>query len=346
MTKRPIAITRALQSFLFLLFLLVPLSTSAKPDALRKELDAIANKFHGKIGYSLYHSKTGDRLERLGDEQFPTASTIKLAVLCAAMEKMQRGEIGYDDTRPLTEQDRQYGAGLLQNYRAGTKVTLRELLHLMITESDNTATVMLGQWLGTNSINGWLDKRNLKRTRLLIPFPYSGSFREAQAAEAKSWELFKIWGMGATTPNEMRMLMEMILDGRAGTPAACEEMQRILSHQYYDDGIASQIPPSVSIASKHGSQDKTRSDVAIVHSPSGDYVLAVYTKEAKDTGVRWDNEQDTAIRAVSLAVWRYYHPRDKWLPPAGSEKFYLFQTEPCYPGMPCWTQGNTEQKKP
>ena len=52
-----------------------------------------------------------------------------------------------------------------------------------------------------------------------------------------------------------------------------------------------------------GSEDQTRSDVAIVHSPSGDYVLAIYTKEARDTGVKWDNEQ----RVVSEA-WAREQP--------------------------------------
>lgn len=336
----------AWQSLLVLCLLVAPEAIQAKTNALSKELAAIADKFHGKIGYSLHHLKTGDRLERLGDEQFPTASTIKLAILCAAMEKVRQGWIHYDDARPLTEQDRQYGTGLLQNYRAGTKVTLRDLLNLMITRSDNTAAIMLGQWIGTDAVNGWLDQHGLKQTRLLVPFPYQGSFEEAQAGGGKAWDLLKVWGIGVTTPKEMQTLMEMILDRRAGTPAACDEMQRILSHQYYDDGIASQIPPWVSVASKHGSEDTTRSDVAIVHSPSGDYVLAIYTKEAKDTGVKWDNEQDTAIRDISRAVWRHYHPHLKWLPPLGSEKFYLFQSEPCYPGMPCWTEKSKEGKKP
>lgn len=336
----------ALQTLLTLCPLFAPPAAQAKADALRKELDGIADRFHGKLGYSLHHLKRGDRLERLGDEQFPTASTIKLAMLCAAMEKEQRGEIGYDDARPLGEQDRQYGTGLLHNYRAGTRVTLRDLLNLMITRSDNTAAVMLGQWLGAEAVNGWLERHGLKRTRLLVPFPYQGSFEEAQAKGGEGWEALKVWGIGVTTPNEMRTLMEMILDGRAGTPAACEEMLRILGQQFYDDGIASQVPPWVGVASKHGSEDTTRSDVAIVYSPSGDYLLAVYTKEARDTGVKWDNEQDTAIRAISRAVWRYYHPRVRWSPAPGSERFYLFQTEPCYPGMPCWTQKSGAGQRP
>lgn len=313
-------------------------ATPAHIGSLRAELDAISGSFHGRIGYSLHHLATGDTLSRLGDEQFPTASTIKLAILVAAMEKVEKGEIRYDDARSFAEQDRQYGTGLLHNYRAGTRVPFRDLVNLMITRSDNTAAIMLGQWIGAEAINGWLDRHELRQTRLLVPFPYSGSFEQAQAQGSKEWDLLKVWGMGVTTPNEMRTLMTMILDGRAGTVAACEEMQRILGHQYYDDGIASQVPPWVTVASKHGSEDSTRSDVAIVHSPSGDYVLAIYTKSSNETGVKWDNEQDTAVRAISRAVWHYYHPGTKWLPPAGSEAFYLFQTEPCYPGMPCWAE--------
>jgi beta-lactamase class A len=321
----------------------------AVPDdaaSLRRELDAIAGAFHGTIGYSLHHRTTGDRISRLGNEQFPTASTIKLAILYAAMEKVERGEMGYDDARPLTEQDRQYGTGVLHNHRAGTTVPMRDLLNLMITRSDNTATVMLGQWMGTDAVNGWLARNGFERTRLLVPFPYEGSFEEALATGGEEWDSLKVWGIGVTTPDEMRTLMELVLDDRAGAAATRDEMARILSQQYYDDGIASQVPPWVSVASKHGSEDASRSDVAIVHSPSGDYVLAIYTKAAEDTGVKWDNEQDTAIRAISRAVWRHYHPRSEWSVPAGSEKFYLFQTEPCYPGMPCWTESSSEAQTP
>src|SRR5262249_40894162 len=116
--------------------------------------------------------------------------------------------------------------------------------------------------------------------------------------------------------------MEMIADGRAGTPAACDEMQRILNRQYYDDRIASQIPPWVGVGSKHGTEGRSRSDVAVVHSPSGTYVLAVYTREATDTAMTAENEQDAAIRAISRAVWRHYHPQISWSPPPGTVAFY------------------------
>ena len=288
------------------------------PTDLKKELDSIAGKFHGKLGYSFRHLKAGDRLERLGDERFPTASTIKLAMLCTVMEMQQKGEVGYYDRRLLEKQDIEGGTGFMKYYREGTKPTLKELLHLMITTSDNVATNIIGRWIGMKSVNVWLDRNGFKETRLLVPWP------EVKAGLEKDDELRKQverWGMGVTTPNEMAKLLEMINDHRAGTSAACDEMQRILSHQYFDEGIASQIPPSVVVASKSGIQKYSRSDLALVHSPSGDYILTIYTNDGQDIRVSWDNEHAQAIRAISRAVWRHYHPNSQWSPPAGTEKF-------------------------
>src|SRR5438132_13212309 len=114
-------------------------------------------------------------------------------------------------------------------------------------------------------------------------------------SETEIKKLNELCGLGVTTPNDMRSLMEMVGNGRAGTPAACDEMHRILNHQYFDSGIPSQIPPSVCVASKSGAVDHSRSEVALVHSPSGDYVLAVYTKDDRDARWEKDNEGEVAI---------------------------------------------------
>jgi beta-lactamase class A len=284
----------------------------ANVTSLKMELDAIVTSFHGILGYSFHHLKRGDKLELHAEESFPTASTIKLAILCAAMDKNQEGKIGYFDSREYTEMDKRGGAGFIQNYKLGTKLELKELLHLMITISDNSATAMMVRWLGAMEINGWLDRHGLKGTKVLIQLPES---------ETELRKLNDQWGLGVTTPNEMRALMEMIGDGRAGTPAACDEMHRILNHQYFDAGIPSQIPPSICVASKSGAIDHSRSEVALVHSPSGDYVLSVYSRDNQDARWEKDNEGEVAIRAISRVIWKHYHPRDKWSPPAGVEKF-------------------------
>ena len=289
---------------------------------LRQQLETIVGGFHGKIGISLHHLKTNDRLDLSGDEQFPTGSTIKVAMLCVVMEKVEKGQLDYYQRFSLTEDDVNGGTGFLRHYRIGTQVTLKELLHQMITASDNTATRMVLKAIGSDAaINDWLNRNGLKNTHLNVPYPISDAVLKDEAARRRLLEQYNLWGMGVSTPNEMRLLMEMIADGKAGTLAACDEMHRILNHQYFDDGIAGQIPPSVVVASKSGVEKRSRSDIAIVHAPSGTYVLAIYTREAQDSRITRNNEQDTAIRSIARTVWQYYQPQSRWSPPAGAEKF-------------------------
>ncbi|MCW5935028.1 MAG: serine hydrolase [Fimbriimonadia bacterium] len=281
--------------------------------ALKDELDAICLQFNGVMGYSLTHATFEERIDLLGDEIFPTASTIKVAVMGKAFEEIMAGRLGYYETLPVTLRDLRGGSGLLQFYRAGSEVSVKELIHLMITVSDNTATIMLARKLGTVNINDWLFRQGTKETRLL-------ALRPDEDAELVA--LCNQWGLGMTTPNDMVTLLNAIRVGKAGTPAACDEMLRILSHQFYDDLIAAQCPPEVTVCSKSGSINQTRADVGIVFSPSGPYMLATFTKEALDT--RWtpDNEGQLAIKALSRAVWNHYHPTHPWRIPEENHSLY------------------------
>ena len=94
-------------------------------------------------------------------------------------------------------------------------------------------------------------------------------------------------------------------------------MHRLLNHQFKDSGIASQIPPSVVVASKSGNFERSQSDMAVVHSPSGTYALTIFIKDVDDA-----KQRGQAIQAISRAVWRHYHPTDRWEPPAGVAKYW------------------------
>jgi beta-lactamase class A len=192
---------------------------STNLDKLRKQLEIIVTGFHGKIGVSLHHLKTNDRVDLRGDEQFPTGSTIKVAMLCVVMEKVEKGELNYYQKFPLTEDDISGGTGFLRNYQIGKQVTLKELLHQMITASDNTATRMVLKAIGSDAaINDWLRRNGLNRTRLNVPYPISDAVLKDEGARRKLLEQYDLWGMGVSTPNEMRLLLEMIAEGKAGSP--------------------------------------------------------------------------------------------------------------------------------
>ena len=279
---------------------------------LKANMDKIAQDFNGILGYSLhFHGKHEERINLRGDEIFPTASTIKTAIMCEALHQVEDGKVKWDQKLPVqaSVEDRQEG-GFAYYFREGTSLSICEWVHLMTTQSDNTATMNLREFLGQKNVNDWLVSHGFKSTLLL---------NGKKCDELGLRPLQQKWGLGMTTPNEMVRLFELILDGKAGSAASCERMRRILTHQYWDDYILSQIPPDVPCGSKSGALNHSRSDVAFVDSPGGEYVLAVYTKELKDTSWTFSNEGDTAIRAISALVWRHYNPKHPWKPPQGWE---------------------------
>jgi beta-lactamase class A len=281
---------------------------------LKGRIQGIVANHDGRMGVSLHHLPTGETVEVNAGAEFRTASTIKLAVMCAAFDQLcsPTGVLkGYYDTRVYDTASSASGAGFIQRFIPGTAVEVKELVHFMITVSDNTGTNMLTEWLGgPQAVNAWLERNGFVRTRMNATV--GGRLVADQALRAK-------WGLGVTTPHEMRRLMQLILEGRAAPETtATEEMLRVLGHQYFDDLVAGEAPPTVWVGSKSGAVDDSRSDVAAVASPGGTYILAVYTDRNADR--RWtpDNAAEAAIRAVAREAWRHYNPRSRWSRPDGA----------------------------
>jgi len=116
-------------------------------------------------------------------------------------------------------------------------------------------------------------------------------------------------------------LLVMIREGKAVSPAASEEMYRVLTRIYWNDTALSQIPPFVQAASKQGAVDESRSEVVLVNAPHGDYVFCVIIKNQKDTGWKFENEGYEFIRAVSHMLWAYFEPDYGWQPADGYRKY-------------------------
>ena len=282
--------------------------------ALKAVMDAVAGGFGGTLGYSLHHRGRGERLALRADEPFPTASTIKTALMGAVMQQVDSGRLSWQDEFPappasVARQEGGYGFFL----PPGTLLPLPHWLNLMITVSDNTATVVLREAVGQGNVNGWLEGLGLTQTKLL---------NGPQKVELGLLPLQQRYGLGMTTPAEMGRLLEMIRDGEAASPAACDRMLRLLSHQYWDGAIAAEVPPFVQVAHKTGSIGGHRSDAAYVFAPNGEYVLSVYTKNQRDDRWAHDNEGLVAIRALSRLVWHFYHPQHPWTPPPGASGFW------------------------
>lgn len=253
------------------------------------------------MGVYVRNLKTGQSAAFNADSLFPTASTIKVPILCALFDRIEKGEVNYDEAIVYRD-SMKYDDGVTGSFRDSTRIPMRELAHLMISVSDNTASLWLQALAGTGTvINNWLDQNGFRQTRVNSRTPG----RE---------EIRSIYGWGVTTPREMAQLVTLIRAGKAVSPAASEEMYRTLCRSYWNGEALSQIPPYIQAASKQGAVNASRSEVVLVNAPSGDYVFCVITKNQEDQSWKKENEGYVLIRRISVFLWKYFEPTSSWSP--------------------------------
>lgn len=81
------------------------------------------------------------------------ASTIKVPLAVAVLQRAETGEVDFDEEIELTESDWVDGTGELLYADPGSEHTIEELIGHSLRNSDSTATDMLIRHLGENSFN-------------------------------------------------------------------------------------------------------------------------------------------------------------------------------------------------
>jgi beta-lactamase class A len=276
--------------------------------ALQQKLDGLVKGFKGDVGIYVHNLKTGQTAAFQADSLFPTASMVKVSILCGVFDKIDKGELKYNQ-RLLYRDSLKYDDGVTGSFRDSTKIELAELVTLMCTLSDNTASLWLQQLAGTGTaINTWLENNGFHQVRVNSRTPGRQALRE-------------IYGWGVASPHEMAKLLAYIYQGHAVSPSASEEMYRVLSRQFWDGEGLSQIPPTVHVATKNGAVDESKSETVLVNAPSGDYVYCVMTKNQQDQRWEHDNEGDVLLRSVSRMLWKYFNPDSDWNSQPDNEKW-------------------------
>ena len=275
---------------------------------LTAQLQTLVKGFHGQVGIYVHNLKTGKTAAINADTLFPTASMIKVSIQCGLMDKIEKGQMQYNQKLIYRDSLLYKGEDILGSFKDKDTIQLSKVALLMITMSDNTASTWLQKLVGGDYINNWLAQNGFKVMRVNSRVPG----REAVRA---------IYGWGVSTPYEMCRLFTMIRKGEAVSPAASERMYRNMGRIYWDDKAISQIPPYVQTASKQGALDESKSETVMVNAPHGDYVFSIITNNNKDQ--RWlpDNEAYILIRSVSALLWHYFEPNDTWKPAAGIDKY-------------------------
>src|SRR5688500_13953364 len=292
-------------SIILFLIILQVISFSQKTDnRLQRKIEETVKGFNGVVGIYVKNLRTGKINFISADTVFPTASIVKVPILIGIMEKINSGEMNYDSVLVYKDSLLYEGEDILGSFKNNEKILLKKIIMLMLTTSDNKASLWLQSLAGTGTrINKILDSLGLVYTRVNSRTPG----RENNRTQ---------FGWGQTTPKEMGNLLEKIYRGEIFSVAACVRMMRCLGRNYWDLNEAiSQIPPYIEVFSKNGCVNASRSEVILVNAPHNPYIFCIFTKNNKDTQWTHENEAWAMARKISLLLWRYFEPKDKWAPP-------------------------------
>ncbi|MFQ3586082.1 MAG: serine hydrolase [Fimbriimonadaceae bacterium] len=277
---------------------------------LKAELDAAARGFRGRVGYCVIDVATGRSIDLNGDDRFPSASTIKTALMVEAVNQVDEGKLNWTDKKPVPPTGSREASMWSFYFKDGTTLDLNGWVTLNMTVSDNTATIVLRDWLTQDAVNARMEKLGLRNTLIL----------RSGVSDQRLARLREMFGLGVTTPREMARLLQLILEGKAASRAGCDRMLRIMSQQYWDDWIGASVPPDVRVASKSGAISRSRSDTAIVFGDRP-YILTIYTDGQQDRRWSADNEGDRLLVRLARIVWARMNPHRPYTPPDGFEKF-------------------------
>lgn len=240
---------------------------------------------------------SGRSLTINGDQIFHAASTMKVPVMMAIYEAVERGELRMDQEVPVVDEfvsiydGSTFSIGVdgdsdREIYdHLGRTLTLENLIRRMIVRSSNLATNILIQFVGAERVTELIREAGASRMEVLR------GVQDIRAYEA---------GMSNTaTAADLRAVLSRIAIAAMDDPdGAAAAMARILADQEFNEGIPAGLPPRTRVAHKTGSITEIYHDAGIVYPGDREpYVLVVLTAGTDDASAA------ETVSRISRAIW-------------------------------------------
>ncbi len=292
----------------------------------RLELEAIARRFEGTLG--ICAAKLDDNsafVEVGGDEVFPAASVIMIAVALEAFCQVEEGELSLFERVSLETDDKVIGAGVLAQLAPGLTPTIGDLIYLSMAVSDHTAANLLIERIGIFSVNRRLASLGLTMTRLsgkLFADETKNGAPEDEdfgAAASKATD-DRDDGRGERSPvtaSELVRLLSAVHRRRSLPDGACTALLDILQKTQTASSIRRGLPEArfrdrapARLHYKTGSIRGVVNDVGIVVTERSAYAIALLSKGSRDLRPTQDNVARIAFAEASRAIYRAMRGRD------------------------------------
>ena len=246
-------------------------SSAAKPGsqsgALLQKVIAQAQKVGGPnvhVGVAATNLTTGEKLSWHADDEFPSASVMKLPILVELERQIAAGQLSWTES-------------------------LRAEVSAMIGVSDNTAANEIADAIHPPSVNDSMAKLGLSGTRFL------NLFNDARSSQNP--------GENQTTPANMARLLELIANNQVVSAQVSGDIRSLLARNTDRSKLVRLLPADAQVAHKSGWYDGVANDVGIVTVNRGPtrWVIAVFSENLPDAET--GNQLIATISKVVYDTW-------------------------------------------
>lgn len=235
--------------------------------SLEQRLADMASENPGEYGIAALDLATGEMVSVNGNEPFPMASTMKIAVAAAYLAEVDAGRRSLDE--------------MIGGRSAG------QLMDAMIVRSDNRATDLLMNSLGgPGAIDGWLRGHGL--TGIRTDRTIAQLLRDRR-------DLRDV--RDSSTPTAMLGLLRLIDSGPALRPASrfllLDMMRRCATGSNRMRGI---LPPGATVEHKTGTLNNYTGDVGFLTTPTGRRIAVAFF-------ARYGSNRPAVIATAARAIY-------------------------------------------
>ncbi len=253
--------------------------------ALARRIEEIATGLDGRLAVVVQRLNDSEPVVDLdGGAVFSSASIIKLPILWTFFEQADRGALSPAERWSLAEPDRVDGTGVLRFLQTGANLTLLDLATLMTVVSDNTATNLLIDRLGVETVQATIDRLGLTATRL---------GRKMYDFEARARGLENL-----TAPRDMARLLRRFANGDGLSETSAAQARTILLGQQFNAGLPARLPSETPVAHKTGNLPGLLHDAGWIEHERGAVVVVACSDQLAN-----DGDGAAALAAVGEAVW-------------------------------------------
>lgn len=203
------------------------------------------------------------------NEKFQGASLLKLPLLILLYNKADSGDINLANRYILKNSDKVAGSGTLDDAKAGTVYTYRQLAEFMARDSDRTAYKIVKNILGETTFADFLTSQGMNDTNITT---------------------------GDTTPDDMAKILQNLYQGKVVTEKSKNEIYPLLTDTIYENWITKGVPEGVRVVHKFGADLGIMADAGIVFAEKP-YVLIIMSK-----GIT-QSDADKIFPEISKDVW-------------------------------------------